>query len=163
MNSYSSNNELKEQFVTFLKSKNMRKTPERIALLEYIVATQGHFTLEMLQRHVEENGFHVSRATVYNTVNLLVAAKFLHKHDIDGIPIQFELATKLPHFHLICTSCGKLKEVSDNHFIAFMNTRKYAAFTPQYYSLYAFGTCSTCARKMKRTAEESNRTNNNKR
>lgn len=154
MNNVVSNNDLINKFVEFLKSKKKRKTPERFAILEYIAATRGHFTLEMVQQHVESSGFHVSQATIYNTLNLLVDARMLQCHNIEGLATQFELASHAPHFHLVCTSCGKLKEVRDNHFIAFMNTRKFTAFTPQHYSLYAYGTCSTCARKKKRDTKK---------
>lgn len=150
MNSNNGNSELLNQFVEYLKSRKLRKTPERFALLEYIAGVQGHFTLKMMQEHVEAIGFHVSRATVYNTVNLLVEAHMLRRHDIEGLPVQYELASTPPHSHLVCTSCHKLKEVRDKYYIAFMNTRKYNAFTTHYYSHYVFGTCSTCARKRKR-------------
>lgn len=142
--------ELIDKFDEFLKSKKLRKTPERLALLEYIASAPGHFTLDMMQQQVEASGFHVSRATLYNTVNLMVEGRFLTRHDIEGLPVQYELALLPPHSHLICTTCHKLKEVRDNHFVAFMNTRKYTAFTTEYYSLYVYGTCSTCARKKKK-------------
>lgn len=153
MNTTNGASELMNRFIEFLKSKKLRKTPERFALLEYIATTSGHFTLENMQEQVEQSGFHVSRATLYNTVNLLVEARMLRRHDIEGLPVQYELASLPPHSHLICTTCHKLKEVRDNHFIAFMNTRKYNAFNTQYYSHYVFGTCSTCARKRKRNAQ----------
>ncbi len=143
-------NDLLDKFVTFLKAKKLRMTPERLALSQYIMGFQGHFTPEMLQHEAEADQFHVSLATIYNTLNLMAEARLLHRHAIDGLPVQYEVAQGSPHFHLVCTSCGKLKEVKDNHFIAFMNTRKYNAFSPEYYSLYAYGTCSTCARKKKR-------------
>ncbi len=152
MNTASGSPELIDKFVEFLKSKKLRKTPERFALLEYIATVPGHFTLDMMQQHADESGFHVSRATIYNTVNLLVEARMLRRHDIEGLPTQYELASTPPHSHLICTTCHKLKEVRDKYFIAFMNTRKYNAFNTQYYSHYVFGTCSTCARKRKRNA-----------
>ncbi len=152
MNPNNDNNSLVDQLVDYLKARNLRKTPERFALLEYIAGVSGHFTLEMMRQHVEDNGFHVSRATLYNTVNLLVEAGMLRRHDIAGLPVQYELAALPPHSHLVCTTCHKLKEVRDKYFIAFMNTRKYTAFNTQYFSHYVFGTCSTCARKQKREA-----------
>ena len=92
----------------------------------------------------------MSRATLYNTIHLLVEAQLVRRHVFDGLQVQYEKAGNTPHSHLICTSCGKLKEVRDPNFIAFMNARKFTAFTTDYYSLYVYGTCSTCARKHKR-------------
>ncbi len=150
MNSNNGTTSLVDQLADYLKARKLRKTPERFALLEYIASVPGHFTLEMMQQHVEDSGFHMSRATLYNTVNLLTEAGMLRRHDIEGLPVQYELASTPPHSHLVCTTCHKLKEVRDKYFIAFMNTRKYTAFNTQYYSHYVFGTCSTCARKLKR-------------
>lgn len=128
----------------------MRKTPERFAILDRIIDIKGHFTIESLMLEMENSKFIVSRATLYNTIDLLLEAQLIRRHSIDGMPTQYELANTPPHTHLICTVCGKLKEVRDNNFIMFMNTRKYTAFTSRYFSLYVYGTCSTCARKRKR-------------
>ena len=143
---------LVERFLDFLKTKNLRNTPERTTLLDYIAACHGHFTIEMIQQMARDNAFHVSRATIYNTVNLLVEARLLRRYDIEGRQIQFELSSRAPHAHLLCNSCGKVKEVSDKYFISFMNTRRYQAFTTEYYSLFQYGTCSTCARRFQREA-----------
>lgn len=153
-------NDLLDRFDAFLKVKKLRMTPERLALLQYIMGFKDHFTPEMLLHEANSNSFHVSNATIYNTLNLLVEAKLLRRHSIENLPVQYEIAPGPPHFHLVCTSCGKVKEVRDNHFIAFMNTRKYNAFNAEYFSLYAYGTCSTCARKKKRNAAIVKKSNN---
>lgn len=140
-----------KKFEQFLVKKQLRKTPERFAILRHILSFQSHFTVDELMNEMEADVFHVSRATLYNTVQLLVEAQLLRRHVFDGIQVQYEKAGASPHSHLICTSCGKLKEVRDTNFITFMNTRKFTAFTPDYYSLYVYGTCSTCARKHKKT------------
>jgi Fur family ferric uptake transcriptional regulator len=99
---------------------------------------------------MEEDSFHVSRATLYNTIQLLVEAQLVRRHVFEGLQVQYEKAGATPHSHLICTSCGKVKEVRDANFISYMNARKFTAFTTDFYSLYVYGTCSTCARKMKK-------------
>lgn len=150
MNSPNANNSLVDKFVEFLAIKHLRKTPERFALVEYAASSHGHFTFEQVLEYLESKGFHVSRGTVYNTINLLVDAHLLRRHVIEGLPTQYELASLPAHSHLVCTCCGKMKEVRDNHFVAFMNTRKYTAFNTEYFSHYVYGICSTCARKIKR-------------
>lgn len=139
-----------EKFALFLESKKLRKTPERFAIVKHVLAFPGHFTIEMLLKSIEGDTFYVSRATVYNTVSLMVEARMLRRHDIEGLPVQYEQADVPVHSHLVCTTCGKLKEVRDKYFVAFMNTRKYNAFNTSYYSHYVYGTCSTCARKIKK-------------
>lgn len=139
-----------KRFDRFLDEKKMRKTPERFAILKRILTFQSHFTIETLMQSMEEDSFHVSRATLYNTIQLLVEAQLVRRHVFEGLQVQYEKAGATPHSHLICTSCGKVKEVRDANFISYMNARKFTAFTTDFYSLYVYGTCSTCARKMKK-------------
>jgi Fur family ferric uptake transcriptional regulator len=144
------NSPVVRKFNEFLDSRGMRRTAERYAILDRIMSINGHFTIEELQQMIEEEGFRVSRSTVYNTVELLMEAKMLRRHVFEGMQAQYERIT-LPHTHLICTTCGKVKEVKDTNFAAFMNARRFNAFNTDHYSLYVYGTCSTCARKSKRT------------
>ena len=139
-----------KRFEQFLDVKKMRKTPERFAILRCILAFQSHFTIEQLAQSLELQTYHVSRATLYNTLQLMIEARLVRRHVFEGLPVQYEKAGNTPHSHLICTHCGKLKEVRDNDFIAFMNARKFTAFTADFYMLYVYGTCNTCARKLKK-------------
>jgi len=146
----SSNNPVVRKFSDYLDEHGMRQTTERYAILNRILNINGHFTIEELQQLIDGDGFRVSRSTVYNTVELLIEAKLLRRHVFDGMQAQYERIT-LPHTHLICTHCGKVKEVRDTNFAAFMNARRFNAFNVDHYSLYVYGTCSTCARKLKRS------------
>jgi Fur family ferric uptake transcriptional regulator len=110
---------------------------------------------------IDADGFRVSRSTVYNTVELLIEAKMLRRHVFEGMQAQYERIT-LPHTHLICTTCGKVKEVRDTNLAAFMNARRFNAFNADHYSLYVYGTCSTCARKLKRAKHVPKDEKNNK-
>lgn len=139
-----------KRFDQFLEQKDLRRTPERVAILQRILTFQSHFTIEALMQALEQDAFHVSRATIYNTMQLLVEAQLLRRHVFDGLQVHYEKAGATPHSHLICNVCGKVKEVRDPNFIAFMNARRFTAFTADYYSLYVYGTCSTCARKQKK-------------
>ena len=139
-----------KRFDQFLDEKKMRKTPERFAILHCILAFQSHFTIDQLAQSMEQGAYHVSRATIYNTLQLLVEAGLVRRHAFEAAQVQYEKAGNTPHTHLICRHCGKVKEVRDPDFIAAMNARKFTAFTTDYYMLYVYGTCSTCARKLKK-------------
>ena len=156
-----STNPIVRKFSDYLDAHGMRKTTERYAILKRIMDINGHFTIEELQQIIETDGFRVSRSTVYNTVELLMDAKMLRRHVFEGMQAQYERIT-LPHTHLICTTCGKVKEVRDTNFAAFMNARRFNAFNTDHYSLYVYGTCSTCARKLKRLRYSARDENNKK-
>ena len=147
-----SDNPVVRKFSEYLDAHGMRKTTERYAILQRILDINGHFTIDELQQMIDNEGFRVSRSTVYNTVELLMDAKMLRRHVFEGMQAQYERIT-LPHTHLICTSCGKVKEVRDPNFAAFMNARRFNAFNTDHYSLYVYGTCSTCARKLHRNRQ----------
>ncbi len=153
-----SNSPVVRKFNEYLDAHNLRRTPERYAILKHVMDINGHFTIEELQQMLDGDGFRVSRSTVYNTVELLIEAKMLRRHVFEQMQIQYERIT-LPHTHLICTTCGKVKEVRDPNFAAFMNARRFNAFNVDHYSLYVYGTCSTCARKSKRTKQSAQGSN----
>lgn len=156
-----SNNPVVRKFSDYLDAHALRRTTERYAILNRIMNINGHFTVEELQQLLDIDGFRVSRSTVYNTIELLIEAKLLRRHVFEGMQAQYERIT-LPHTHLICTSCGKIKEVRDPNLAAFMNARRFNAFNTDHYSLYVYGTCSTCARKLKRNRQATRNDNNNK-
>lgn len=139
----------------YLEQRKMRKTPERIAILNRLLTFQAHFTIDQLMQAMEQENFHVSLATLYNTVDLLLEAGLVRRHVFEGMLVQYEKAGVAPHSHLICTTCGKIKEVRDNNFVAYMNAKKYTAFNTDHYSLYVYGTCSTCARRQKKRSTDS--------
>lgn len=147
-----SNNPVVRKFNEYLDACGMRKTTERYVILKRIMGITGHFTVEELQQMIDSDGFRVSRSTVYNTVELLIDAKILRRHVFEGMQAQYERIT-LPHTHLICTTCGRVKEVRDTNLAAFMNARRFNAFNADHYSLYVYGTCSTCARKKKKSRQ----------
>lgn len=156
-----SNNPVVRKFNDYLDSHGLRRTTERYAILQRIMDINGHFTIEELQQLLDCDGFRVSRLTVYNTVELLLEAEMLRRHVFEGMQAQYERIT-LPHTHLICTSCGKVKEVRDTNFAAFMNAKRFNAFNADHYCLYVYGTCSTCARKQRRSRQLAEKEDKNK-
>ncbi len=144
----------KAKFTLYLEGKKLRKTPERFAILDKIFSINDHFDIESLYLSLEQDSYHVSRATVYNTMDLLCDCGLVRKHQFGNLQAQYEkVGGAVNHHHLICTECGKIKEVKDNEFISYMNSKKYPAFTTSYFSLYVHGLCNNCIRKLKKAGK----------
>ena len=137
----------------YLKAKRLRKTPERYAILDKVCEMNKHFDIEALYAAIEGDGYHVSRATIYNTMELLTDCGLVRRHQFGSQPAQYECVAGLStHIHLICQQCGKIKEAKDPELIAFMKNRNYSAFHQAFFNMYVYGLCSACARRNKRNA-----------
>lgn len=146
-----SKQEARERLTRYLESRNLRKTPERFAILEKVFSLTGHFDVMELYRRMEEGAYHVSRATIYNTLALLVDCGVVTKHQFGNQQAKYEKAIQTAnHHHLVCTECGKIKDVRDPEFMRYINTIKYPAFTITGFELTVQGICSSCARKLKK-------------
>ncbi len=138
-------------FTQYLAQHRLRHTPARIAVLERVLAMPGHFWIEMLtSSNIDAQGVSVSRATVYNTIELLTDAGLLRRHTFGNNTAQYELVSgPANHHHLVCTRCGKVKEIKDPEIDRQLATRHFSGFTPAYTDLYIYGLCSRCSRKKK--------------
>ncbi len=136
-----------KRFNGFLESKRLRKTPERFAILRQVWQMKAHFGIDELHAALENVGYHVSRATAYNTVDLLVECGVLRRHTFVSGEAQYEAARE-GHLHLICTRCGAITEVSTPPPMAHMlDDDLYGSFRPAYLLAYVYGLCGECAAK----------------
>lgn len=133
-------------FNRWLESKHLRKTQERFAILKASWALGGHFGAEDLRRQLENGGYHVSRATVYNTLGLLEDCGVLRRHHFGsaGGEALFEIASGT-HLHLICTRCGSITEQAGKDEVStLLDPARYSGFVPAYLSAYIYGLCDKC-------------------
>ena len=139
-----------EILTNHLKSSGkQRVTPERFKILDAVLQSQGHFDVENLYYRMITNGVKVSKATVYNTLELLQECGLVSKYRFAENTSRYEKAFGRPHHHhMICLSCGDIIEFTNDRLERIQEeVAGQERFNIQSTTIQIFGTCSKCTKK----------------
>ena len=148
---------------SYLEMNNHRKTPERYAILRAVYETDGHFTLDELgEKLVKKYKFPVSRATLYNTLNLFMELRLVIRHRFQGTTKYEACYDSDSHCHQMCTVCGKVTEIRSPEVAEAIDMLHLKRFRKDGFTLYIYGICSTCQARLTRmkNATKKLKTNN---
>jgi Fur family ferric uptake transcriptional regulator len=139
--------EVRELFTRYLETNKQRKTPERYAILDEIYSHKDHFDVDQLYVKMKTRNYHVSRATVYNTLDLLVESGLVKRHQFGQNTSHYEQAYGYKqHDHLICSDCEYVFEFCDPRIQQIQKmTGDLLNFSIQSHSLTFHGKCNSLA------------------
>ncbi len=101
---------VKKDLPKLLRSHGVQPSAQRLAIAEYVLATDEHPSADQVWSRVLESFPMVSRATVYNTLNALVAKGLLRQHVLAEGRVVFDPLIE-PHHHLIDEETGAIHDI----------------------------------------------------
>lgn len=141
--------DVRKLFSSYLANNGQRKTPERISILGEIYKQDNHFSVESLYIKMKNGNYQISRATIYNTIELLLDCGLIIKHQFGKNIAQYEKSYAYKqHDHLICLDCGKVFEFCDPRIQHIQKTAEDVMnLKITYHSLNFYGKCNSLKEK----------------
>ena len=135
-----------EDLVSSLREEGFRITPQRVAILDYLLKTDDHPSAEYIHKIIKKKYPMVSLSTIYKTLDLLKEKKLVNEIEVDG-EARFDAHTNA-HINLVCMNCGNIDDVDEDS----LNEIKIRAARKSKYlilkgSFELFGYCINCKSK----------------
>ena len=149
MKSIDTHDEIRNIFSAHLETNSLRKTPERYAILDEIYSRNDHFDADNLFEDLKKKNLNVSRATVYNTLELLLSCDLIKKHQFGKNLAQYEKSYGYKqHDHIICVDCKKVVEFCDPRIQQIQTMMgDLLNFKITHHALNLYGICGNCQKK----------------
>jgi Fur family transcriptional regulator, peroxide stress response regulator len=125
--------------------KGFKRTPQRLAILDYLEGNTLHPSAEDVYRAVTKKYFSLSFATVYNTLNTLAQSGAVRELTLDPERKRYDPNTE-PHHHLICVTCKKVIDVFEDVIVGIPKRieKEFSIFGNH---VEFYGRCSVCRKK----------------
>ena len=128
-----------------LKEKGLRVTQQRVAVLEYLMATPRHPTAEEVEAGVNRVVPTASRASVYNVLHSLKESGLIDELVLDDAVARYD-ANLDRHHHFICRACRAVEDVPWETFKEAPRPRLADGHTVEDFTVTLRGVCPRCAK-----------------
>lgn len=129
----------------YLAQHQLRRTPERMKILDKVVEQRGSFTPADILQSLADSGFRLSHGTIYNNLKLFEAAGIVRRRRVEEGAETYECSTRADeHLTLVCSRCGREREIKDAELTRLLKLRHYPSFAMSGFDLYIHGLCSRC-------------------
>ena len=109
-------------FRRYLRSQNLKYTPERADILGAIIDCDDVFEVDQLLMEMRNRGHRVSKATIYRTVKLLQAAGIITQALFDSKQAHYQLIYgKAARDYMVCMKTGEHLEFSQDELVELRN------------------------------------------
>ena len=135
-----------EKVQEYLMSKGIRPSPQRIAIMDYLLDNCNHPTVEAVYDALHTSMPTLSKTTVYNTLKLFEKKQAVQILNIDERNVRLD-ATMEPHAHFQCMRCGKIFDVpvkNGGKMVELLGMNEMTGFEVQQTQIYYKGLCSHC-------------------
>jgi len=135
-----------EELVASLREEGFRITPQRMAIVDYLLKTEDHPSAEHIHKTIKKRYPMVSLSTVYKTLDLLKEKKLVSEIEVEG-EARFDAHTD-EHINLVCMNCGKIDDIDED---SLKEIQSRASRKSKYIivkgSFELFGYCNNCKSK----------------
>lgn len=134
-------------FGRYLRDIGLPVTSQREAVASVVFDSEGHLSVDDIERELRARGERIGKATVYRTLDLLVRSRLVEEHDFgEGFKrYEHRLSSRPVHEHMICVECGTVTEFESNELYRIENRVKAEHdFLPVRRTLEIYGLCKAC-------------------
>lgn len=138
--------DIRQQIEERVRAVGLKLTPQRFAVLDFLVRTSEHPTADQISAAVNSRFPRASRATIYNTLNALRDAGLVHEVYLDDAVARFD-ANIDQHHHFVCRVCDKLEDVPFEVMGELTPARLGRGYKVENYEIVLRGVCAACGRQ----------------
>lgn len=132
-------------FNQLLKSKGLKITSKRIAILEILNSAKNPVDIEYIKESMKNRHLKIDDVTIYRIIDNFLAARLVHKYDFLEGKFRYEFALRNHHHHAVCQKCGTIEDIHNDYLektITSLSTRN--KFTALDHTFELYGLCYKC-------------------